>query len=49
MNDAVIRKCPCCSLAFVKSDGCNKVTCRCGLTCCYLCRASPIDYEHFCQ
>ncbi|CCX34702.1 Similar to E3 ubiquitin-protein ligase RNF216; acc. no. P58283 [Pyronema omphalodes CBS 100304] len=30
MADAVKRTCPQCSVSFVKSDGCNKLTCPCG-------------------
>jgi len=44
MSEAVIRKCPKCSMAFVKQDGCNKMTCRCRTTQCYLCRATNIGY-----
>ncbi|KAE8355072.1 hypothetical protein BDV28DRAFT_129655 [Aspergillus coremiiformis] len=35
---AVKRTCPRCSLSFVKSSGCNKLTCVCGYSMCYLCR-----------
>ncbi|KAJ6161340.1 hypothetical protein N7470_004736 [Penicillium chermesinum] len=35
---AVKRTCPRCSLSFVKSSGCNKLTCICGYSMCYLCR-----------
>ncbi|KAF9888876.1 hypothetical protein FE257_008246 [Aspergillus nanangensis] len=35
---ALKRTCPRCSLSFVKSDGCNKLTCICGYSMCYLCR-----------
>uniref|UniRef100_A0AC34FT33 RING-type domain-containing protein n=1 Tax=Panagrolaimus sp. ES5 TaxID=591445 RepID=A0AC34FT33_9BILA len=48
LNEAVIRKCKC-GLQFTKSDGCNKMTCRCGKTQCYLCRQEGINYTHFCQ
>lgn len=30
MADAVKRTCPLCHVSFVKSDGCNKLTCPCG-------------------
>ncbi|KAL3117271.1 hypothetical protein niasHT_007674 [Heterodera trifolii] len=49
LNEAVIRKCPRCGLAFMKDEGCNKMTCRCGMKQCYLCRQSNIDYSHFCR
>jgi hypothetical protein len=35
---AVKRTCPRCNLSFVKSSGCNKLTCVCGYSMCYLCR-----------
>ncbi|KAI9481041.1 MAG: hypothetical protein EXX96DRAFT_565144 [Benjaminiella poitrasii] len=38
MVDAVKRTCPNCFLSFQKSDGCNKIVCRCGYSMCYVCR-----------
>ncbi|KAL5336973.1 hypothetical protein BJX70DRAFT_371161 [Aspergillus crustosus] len=35
---AVKRTCPRCGLSFVKSSGCNNLTCTCGYSMCYLCR-----------
>ncbi|KAI5282681.1 hypothetical protein KEM54_002632 [Ascosphaera aggregata] len=35
---AVKRTCPQCGLSFIKSSGCNKLTCVCGYSMCYLCR-----------
>jgi hypothetical protein len=35
---AVKRTCPRCNLSFVKSSGCNKLTCICGYSMCYICR-----------
>ena len=51
MADAVKRTCPCCNLSFIKSDGCNKLTCPCGYVMCYVCRADirADGYKHFCQ
>ncbi|KAJ5096137.1 hypothetical protein NUU61_005493 [Penicillium alfredii] len=49
---AVKRTCPRCSLSFVKSSGCNKLTCVCGYSMCYLCRTAlapppPVYQGHF--
>ncbi|KAL7077956.1 hypothetical protein ACQ4LE_002853, partial [Meloidogyne hapla] len=49
LNEVVVRKCPRCAIAFIKVDGCNQVTCRCGMTQCYLCRESGIGHDHFCR
>ncbi|KAG0934302.1 hypothetical protein G6F57_008878 [Rhizopus arrhizus] len=51
MADAVKRTCPNCSLSFQKSDGCNKIVCRCGYTMCYVCRKDILkeSYKHFCD
>ncbi|EXJ90368.1 hypothetical protein A1O1_03467 [Capronia coronata CBS 617.96] len=35
---AIKRTCPRCGTSFVKSSGCNKLTCVCGYSMCYLCR-----------
>lgn len=37
---AVKRTCPQCGTSFVKSSGCNKLTCVCGYKMCYICRAA---------
>ncbi|KAK8079814.1 hypothetical protein PG997_007632 [Apiospora hydei] len=53
MSLAVKRVCPRCYTSFVKSAGCNKLTCPCGYKMCYVCRAdigaSNQGYSHFCQ
>lgn len=55
---AVKRTCPRCGTSFVKASGCNKLTCTCGYSMCYLCRknitrSSPASdgegYRHFCE
>ncbi|XP_061173242.1 uncharacterized protein LOC133182415 [Saccostrea echinata] len=47
LTEAMIRRCHVCQKAFVKEFGCNKMTCTCGATSCYVCRAKDIDYDHF--
>ena len=53
MSLAIKRVCPRCSTSFVKTAGCNKLTCPCGYKMCYVCRkdigASTEGYQHFCQ
>nr|CAD2194058.1 unnamed protein product [Meloidogyne enterolobii] len=49
LNEAIVRKCPRCGVQFVKEKGCNRMTCRCGMTQCYICREREIEYNHFCQ
>lgn len=31
----------------MKTDGCNKMTCRCGNTQCYICSRNVVGYDHF--
>ncbi|XP_019872467.1 uncharacterized protein LOC109600733 isoform X1 [Aethina tumida] len=47
MAEAVMRTCHKCSKKFIKEHGCNKMTCSCGATICYLCNKGDIDYQHF--
>jgi len=50
LAEAKIRKCPKCTTPFVKSDGCNKIICRCGAKICYICQAEldkENPYSHF--
>ncbi|KAI8959010.1 hypothetical protein F5Y11DRAFT_18596 [Daldinia sp. FL1419] len=53
MSMAIKRVCPRCSTSFVKTAGCNKLTCPCGYKMCYVCRkniGTPTEgYQHFCQ
>lgn len=55
---AIKRVCPRCGTSFVKSSGCNKLTCVCGYSMCYLCRKNigktgenegGEGYRHFCE
>ncbi|XP_070182008.1 E3 ubiquitin-protein ligase RNF216-like isoform X2 [Littorina saxatilis] len=47
VTEAMLRKCHNCGKRFVKDTGCNKMTCICGATSCYICRQPDIDYSHF--
>ena len=50
MSLAVKRVCPRCNMSFVKSSGCNKLTCPCGYKMCYVCRKEIQEgYRHFCD
>jgi hypothetical protein len=53
MSMAIKRVCPRCNTSFVKTAGCNKLTCPCGYKMCYVCRkdigSSSEGYQHFCQ
>ncbi|XP_050390114.1 uncharacterized protein LOC126809530 [Patella vulgata] len=49
MTAAKVRTCVRCKSQFMKDEGCNKMTCRCGASMCYICRKPNISYSHFCQ
>ncbi|KAI6712738.1 hypothetical protein JHW43_004705 [Diplocarpon mali] len=52
MSLAIKRTCPRCNTSFVKSSGCNKLTCVCGYQMCYICRkdiGNGEGYRHFCE
>mmetsp|Transcript_22359 Transcript_22359/g.29784 ORF Transcript_22359/g.29784 Transcript_22359/m.29784 type:complete len:226 (+) Transcript_22359:252-929(+) len=54
MTAARIRICPkpSCKKSFFKVEGCNKMTCVCGIHVCYVCRSEipkSVGYKHFCQ
>lgn len=48
MTRALMRNCPKCQRAFVKEEGCNKMTCPyCYTASCYECRRIIDGYGHF--
>ncbi|KAJ3781897.1 hypothetical protein GGU11DRAFT_221731 [Lentinula aff. detonsa] len=48
MTRALMRNCPNCNKAFVKEEGCNKMTCpHCHTLSCYVCRQPVLGYDHF--
>jgi len=47
MSEALVRKCNRCGLRFLKAEGCNQMTCRCGNRQCYVCGQNVLDYSHF--
>lgn len=48
MTNAFLRKCNGCGRAFLKEDGCNKMTCPfCSNRQCYVCSKTIVDYQHF--
>jgi len=49
MTAALVRTCNKCQQKFVKEYGCNKMTCNCGNTQCYVCGGKTVDYKHFNQ
>ncbi|KAK3760690.1 hypothetical protein RRG08_010663 [Elysia crispata] len=49
MTRTLIRVCSSCKIPFTKSTGCNRMTCRCGMSMCYICRTPDVDFSHFCS
>eukprot|EP00011_Vannellida_sp_DIVA3-517-6-12_P007986 CAMPEP_0114626616 /NCGR_PEP_ID=MMETSP0168-20121206/11875_1 /TAXON_ID=95228 ORGANISM="Vannella sp., Strain DIVA3 517/6/12" /NCGR_SAMPLE_ID=MMETSP0168 /ASSEMBLY_ACC=CAM_ASM_000044 /LENGTH=424 /DNA_ID=CAMNT_0001837929 /DNA_START=34 /DNA_END=1305 /DNA_ORIENTATION=+ len=47
MTEALVRTCPACKKNFFKEEGCNKMTCPCGQSMCYVCRKPIESYAHF--
>ncbi|KAI1779667.1 hypothetical protein F4818DRAFT_436970 [Hypoxylon cercidicola] len=48
MTDALVRYCNSCKNPFLKSEGCNKISCpKCGTKHCYVCRQTVTSYDHF--
>eukprot|EP00804_Cyclotella_cryptica_P015466 CCRYP_008077-RA/>CCRYP_008077-RA protein AED:0.23 eAED:0.32 QI:95/1/0.5/1/0.66/0.5/4/0/596 len=48
MSQACKRFCPHCNQEYMKSDGCNKIRCKCKMLSCYLCGVKIPGYSHFC-
>jgi hypothetical protein len=49
MSRACKRSCPHCGREFMKTEGCNKMKCKCGMLSCYLCGEKISGYSHFCN
>ncbi|CAF3701950.1 unnamed protein product [Rotaria sp. Silwood1] len=47
VSEAMIRVCYKCKQRFYKLEGCNKMTCACGASMCYVCREPIHGYDHF--
>ena len=48
MTEAMMRICYHCKTQFMKTEGCNKMTCiKCRKSMCYVCRQPVQHYEHF--
>ena len=47
MSEAMVRKCNKCGLRFLKIEGCNQMTCRCGNKQCFVCSKNVADYNHY--
>lgn len=45
MTKAKVRVCHRCKAQFMKLDGCNKMTCRCGAKMCYICRQPNVSFH----
>uniref|UniRef100_A0A7S4K5P5 RING-type domain-containing protein n=1 Tax=Paramoeba aestuarina TaxID=180227 RepID=A0A7S4K5P5_9EUKA len=51
MSQVAVRICPECGAQFQKDGGCNKMTCVCGYSMCYICRKNlqKEGYSHYCN
>ncbi|XP_044269764.1 E3 ubiquitin-protein ligase RNF216-like isoform X1 [Tribolium madens] len=47
MTEALLRKCYKCGVKFFKEEGCNRMTCSCGASMCYICEEPVTGYKHF--
>jgi TRIAD3 protein (E3 ubiquitin-protein ligase RNF216) len=51
MKKSMIKECNICKVELIKEYGCNRVTCMCGNTMCYVCKWAILysDILHFCS